>query len=87
MFPAIRLHALNAERSDRHQPAPARRREFFVSNLESAGLANPAQRALDDLSDAAEPAAVRRARFGQVIFDPALPQPAVVGGVPYARSP
>src|SRR5437763_7837441 len=44
-------------------------REFVIANLESAGLADPAQGSLDDVADLAQAAAVGRARLGQMVLD------------------
>jgi hypothetical protein len=52
--------------------------EFIITNLQSSGLSDPGQRALDDPADFAQPAAMERSRLGQVILNPSLPQaPAV----------
>src|SRR5438067_10681539 len=52
--------------------------QLFVPNLQSAGLANPAQRALDHLSNATQPAVMRHARRSQVVSDAPSSQPPTI---------
>src|SRR5215217_1227322 len=57
-----------------------RRRQLLIPDLQAAGVADPGQRPLDHLPDAAKAAAVRGAGPRQVVLDPPPPQPAFVGG-------
>lgn len=53
-------------------------RQLLISDLQPTGMANPSQRPLDHLADAAQPAAVGRPRPREVVLDPSLAEPAPV---------
>jgi hypothetical protein len=59
-----------------------RRRQFVVTDLQSARLSDPGQRPLHDPADPAQPATVGRSRPRQVVLDPPLRE-----SLPVARRP